>query len=440
MSRSATGFPSSRAVVPNLARNSQAINPTAGNSPGEVCRAKQEPLLRAELPMSAPMPIVGMLPAALQQAHTQWSSTPTALDAADAPHASTRRPSSGAKPSGLPKLPVLPRKVKNKAAALPRAPKPVASTTAAQDVQRSRRDVKAPHRFSGISQLGHSMLELEAYTHGAGESGSDSQPFEVLVHPRALAAMDVHAHLCMNEVIGVFGGYFDARAACIHVDRAIAVQEGVLPAGKIDVEMDAADQSRAIEELRHKGLQCVGWYHSHPTFPVLPSAIDVYNQHTQQVAHSQSSTASSGATPYIAAIVGPYAPHPGGAQSQMAWFYVENRRASAFSLEQAPEACLQHMVPKLLSVDVPEDAALTVAEVLTDAEPLLQRYRQHPHRADFAGEWQGGMTRLQKMVSSVMHDVRCYFETDALRDLGVQLLKLGWRWFLENPEGGRLRL
>jgi hypothetical protein len=35
-----------------------------------------------------------------------------------------------------------------------------------------------------------------------------------------------------------------------------------------------------------------------------------------------------------------------------------------------------------------------------------------------------------------MHDVRCYFETDALRDLGVQLLKLGWRWFLENPEGG----
>jgi hypothetical protein len=94
------------------------------------------------------------------------------------------------------------------------------------------------------------------------------------------------------------------------------------------------------------------------------------------------------------------------------------------------------MVPKALVVEAPEEATLNAADVLADAEPLLQRYRQHPHRADFAGEWQGGVTRLQKMVSSVMHDVRCYFETEALRDLGAQLLKLGWRWFLEIPDRG----
>jgi protein MYSM1 len=322
------------------APKAQPTPPQSSSAPIDASKARQELLLQEELPISAPMPIVGMLPAALQAALQKWARPTTALDTPDAKHATASRPASGAKLSRLPKLPALPRKVKTKSAALPRAPKPVASTTAAQDVQRSRRDVKAPHRFSGISRLGHSMLELEAYTHGPGQAGGDAQPFAVLVHPRALATIDVHAHLCMNEVIGVFGGYFDAAAACIHIDRAMAVQEGVLPEGKIDVEMDAADQSRAIEELRQLGLQCVGWYHSHPTFPVLPSAIDVYNQHAQQVAHSHTDASSdsaavaTGATPYVAAIVGPYAVHPGGPQSQMAWFYVENRRAAAFSLEQ----------------------------------------------------------------------------------------------------------
>ena len=138
-----------------------------------------------------------------------------------------------------------------------------------------------------------------------------------------------------------------------------------------------------IEELRRDGLQCVGWYHSHPTFAVLPSTIDVYNQHAQQVGHAHNA-GDVNATPYVAAIVGPYAPHAGGAQSQMSWFYVENRRPEQFSLGQAPEACLQHMVPKTLAVTLQEEAAVAVEEVLADAEPLLQRYCVHEHRTDFS--------------------------------------------------------
>jgi hypothetical protein len=136
-----------------------------------------------------------------------------------------------------------------------------------------------------------------------------------------------------------------------------------------------------IEELRKLGLQCVGWYHSHPTFPVLPSSIDVYNQHAQQVAHNHS--AFGEATPYIAAIVGPYWRHNFGSQSHMVWFYVENRRSSQFSLQQAPEASLQHMVPKHLTVQLLEDAETSVADILACAAPLIGQYATYDARVDF---------------------------------------------------------
>ena len=39
------------------------------------------------------------------------------------------------------------------------------------------------------------------------------------------------------------------------------------------------------------------------------------------------------------------------------------------------------------------------------------------------------MTKLQKMVSSVQYDLRCYLDSDQLRSLGVQLLQNGWQRF-----------
>jgi Prokaryotic homologs of the JAB domain len=137
-----------------------------------------------------------------------------------------------------------------------------------------------------------------------------------------------------------------------------------------------------IEELAQRGLQYVGWYHSHPTFPVLPSSIDVYNQHAQQVAHSCDRVAG-GAAPYVAAIVGPYYEHNAGMQSHMSWFYVENRRQIDFSLDNDPAACLQHMVAKHLDVAMVESTKLAALEVLAAATPLVERYSRYSERPDF---------------------------------------------------------
>lgn len=147
------------------------------------------------------------------------------------------------------RLPPMPRKVKTLAATMPRAPSAAPSSTAICPVdsqQRSRRDVRPPPRHNGISGLDHTMMQLESYSKLPGEKGIDVQPFAVDVHPAAVAAMDIHAHMCQNEVIGVLGGTYDAGAGRLYVLRAISVQEGLLDVGHTDVEMDAADQSRAV--------------------------------------------------------------------------------------------------------------------------------------------------------------------------------------------------
>jgi proteasome lid subunit RPN8/RPN11 len=308
------------------------------------------------------------------------------------------------------KLPPMPRKVKTLNASQPRAPPTVPSTTAAgsaaaADAQRARRDVRTPARMQGVSGLTHTMMQLEAYSRPAGEAGADAQPFSVDVHPMALASMDIHAHLCQNEVIGVLGGlYDDAAPRRLRVLKALAVQEGVLDVGKTDVEMDPADQSRAvrppslplhpepavlchsrhvvqIEELRREGLQCVGWYHSHPTFAVWPSAIDVYNQQIQQAARSHE-VPSGEPVPYIAAIVGPYDQKNSTSQCSMSWFYVENRRSADFSLDADPEVCLQHMVPKLLATGLLAGVELPAAHITACAAQLIEKYAAYGSRTE----------------------------------------------------------
>lgn len=68
---------------------------------------------------------------------------------------------------------------------------------------RPRRVRRAHPRFAAIGvDDEHALQPLEGY--GPGE-----QPFTVQVSPAALAMMDYHAHLCVNEVIGMLVGTVD---------------------------------------------------------------------------------------------------------------------------------------------------------------------------------------------------------------------------------------
>ena len=47
--------------------------------------------------------------------------------------------------------------------------------------------------------------------------------------------------------------------------------------------MDPVSQTQASEDLAHRGLSVVGWYHSHPTFSATPSVRDIETQAKFQV-------------------------------------------------------------------------------------------------------------------------------------------------------------
>ena len=59
------------------------------------------------------------------------------------------------------------------------------------------------------------MMRCEEYPGRPGSGGLSAQPFRVGVAPAAAVAMDFHAHLNMNEVVGLLAGTYDAEAGLI---------------------------------------------------------------------------------------------------------------------------------------------------------------------------------------------------------------------------------
>jgi len=107
--------------------------------------------------------------------------------------------------------------------------------------------------------------------------------------------------------------------------RAFPVRELATEDDAVNVEMDPEDQVAKMEEVSKAGLRVVGWYHSHPTFPAIPSTIDIYNQVLQQHAHREEGgegSAAPHAEPYVAAIVSPYDAKLPTHKSALTWFYV----------------------------------------------------------------------------------------------------------------------
>lgn len=55
-------------------------------------------------------------------------------------------------------------------------------------------------------------MPCEEFQGNPGSGCSGSQPFRVQLAPAAAVAMDFHAHLNMNEVVGLLGGRYDEES------------------------------------------------------------------------------------------------------------------------------------------------------------------------------------------------------------------------------------
>jgi proteasome lid subunit RPN8/RPN11 len=169
---------------------------------------------------------------------------------------------------------------------------------------RPRRDAAVVSSGAFFRDAGGGNLDLHPMRHFApsapGGGGAGAQPFKVTCTPSALLIMDLHAHLCTNEVIGYLGGRWDPLTRTIAVERAFPGR-GI--ASGQDVEMDPVAEVELKAQVEAQRLTVVGWYHSHPVFEPVPSGVDIVNQLNYQ---SLFRDEAAGAEPFVGFIVGPY--------------------------------------------------------------------------------------------------------------------------------------
>ncbi|DBA71008.1 hypothetical protein WJX79_008093 [Trebouxia sp. C0005] len=268
---------------------------------------------------------------------------------------------------------------------------------------RPRRHTKTPgYRLGSNVEDEHQMVEPEHYRGIPGSGAAEAQSFRIEVTPCAQVVMDFHAHLNMNEVIGLLAGECDEDRRLIRVLRAFPVKELVTEDDTINAEMDPEDVFRVTETIQgHHQMTVVGWYHSHPTFATFPSMIDIANQVTQQNAHKTASC-----EPYIAAIVGPYSKKLPTCQSSMTWFYVNHQSGRIPAEDENPlQAGCTPMQLQVVTLQEPGlDAALLgpgPTPMLAELDTLAQRYAEERTRAELGQAWRPGLSKLHKLMASL---------------------------------------
>ncbi|KZS04394.1 Uncharacterized protein APZ42_032694 [Daphnia magna] len=131
--------------------------------------------------------------------------------------------------------------------------------------------------------------------------GEKTAPFSVRLSVEALIVIDLHSHTCTTEIIGLLGGHIVTGSGNSPATLSIeAAQPCRSQATNHQCEMCPISQTEGSEELRSRGLEIVGWYHSHPTFPALPSLRDLNTQNEFQQWFSRQDA------PFVGLIVNPF--------------------------------------------------------------------------------------------------------------------------------------
>ncbi|KAI8968245.1 hypothetical protein BDF20DRAFT_895213 [Mycotypha africana] len=247
------------------------------------------------------------------------------------------------------------------------------------------------HQFYGGDEFGRgydpfTLIPTQNYHEKA------PAPFEVEMISDALLVMDFHSHLAHTEIIGLLGGKFIQRGT-IHVLQVLSVFPCQSTSTGIQCEMDPASEMRAREVFTEKGLNVVGWYHSHPTFEPHPSIRDIENQTSYQTLFRDEKT---GDEPFIGVIVTPYDPNLLSNHSQIQYLHI-SKEIDKLHSHRVPYACRRTVIQ---SEHVPQ-------EILDQLQELVQEYKDYEHKVDMLTMY-GDQTRLDKLLDSLR--VHLYLE------------------------------
>ncbi|XP_020377699.2 LOW QUALITY PROTEIN: MPN domain-containing protein [Rhincodon typus] len=224
----------------------------------------------------------------------------------------------------------------------------------------------------------HTLVELTSFT-----SVNKFQPFNVAISSNVLLLVDFHCHLTTSEVVGYLGGRWDTSTQLLTILRAFPCR----------IRLSDKDSASAVEEeicqnLFLRGLSLVGWYHSHPYTPALPSLQDIDSQMEYQL-KLQGTTNSF--QPCLALICGPYHQGSTDLESKIAPFWVLPPP------EQKPN---DYGIPMEVEMTYVQDTFLT-SDVLHEMMLLLEYYKTAPDIVKFKDKWNEETTYLEKVKGSL---------------------------------------
>ena len=222
---------------------------------------------------------------------------------------------------------------------------------------RPRRDAAVASNFRDAAGGTLELHQMRKFSSAApGSKTPNAQPFALTVSSDAMLIMDLHSHLCVNEVIGYLGGTWNAATRTVSIEKAFPGR-GV--ASGSDVEMDPVCEVELKARVEAEKLTVVGWYHSHPVFQPTPSGVDVDNQLNYQALFRD---AECDVEPFVGFIVGPYDVRLPSPTSEVTAFCAKRLKGGG-GVRDVPYACEYAVTGGSLSTE--NDAAPAAAAATT---------------------------------------------------------------------------
>lgn len=238
---------------------------------------------------------------------------------------------------------------------------------------------------------------------------STAASLRVLVHPVAAALISLHAHLTKTEVIGVLGGTVHSPpgggrvvvVAEAFAVRAVAERE-LSRTGRnayMEVELDPESSVEVQARVESKGLQVVGWYHSHPDkmFTVEPSRVDIENQCNYQTLLFKES-------PFVAAIIAPYNKDLPDQAPAVEFWQTWDRDVPLLLPHEVD--CLVDVPRTVLPLYWPAEPAIgrsfPLSALADECMLLIDEYKTSVRRVHLSSRWRGPRSCADKLRGALL--------------------------------------
>jgi len=213
------------------------------------------------------------------------------------------------------------------------------------------------------------------------------QPFTVSVSTSAILVLDLHSHMAEEDVCGYLAGYWDSNSHNLAITNTFPCL--------IDKSMLGTEEARRVEseiydKLYGNHLSLVGWYHSSPKGPSIPTVKDCFDQLDFQI--KLLGNGNETYTPCVGLICSPYEATAKSLESSIVvyWIYPPSESNSQ-----------DYGRPMRMSYSAITDPCLS-SEVLQQIDKVTTFYTAKPSSVDFGSKYNKDLTYIQKLAKSLV--------------------------------------